>query len=612
MHRDNHRNLVAANFSSRPYKAMRTERELKFAATRSALVLPLAAVLLLAHCGCGPSDAPSSSPASNTKAPPPAPAAADWFEDITARTGLDFIHTAGTNYFMPDQVGSGIALLDYDGDGRLDVYCLHNASPGVKARNQLFHQEEDGTFRDVSEGSGADLGGRGMGAYAGDLNNDGKPELLVTEYGAVRMLLNLGGGRFEELAPAASGVDNPRWAAPAAFVDYDRDGWLDIVVGNYLDYDPTQICHDVQGRQDFCAPKAFPGTVTRLWRNVTGTPGQPPRFQETTESAGLTAHPGVALGLVCADFDGDGWVDIFCSDDGRPNRLFINGRDGSFREEAMTRGLAFNAMGATAANMGTSIADVDGDGMWDLFITHLAEEFHGFWKQGPRGLFIDQVAAAGLQTQAWRGTGFGTVFADFNRDGHVDLAFANGLVRRATPGQTPVAPDVSPWWARYAQRAQVFANDGQGRFVDRSPVNPAFSGQAMVGRSLAVGDLDRDGAPDLLLGNVSGRLRVYRNVAAPAGHWLGLSLVDPSAGGRDAIGAECVVRAAGRSWWGLLQPATSYLVSNAPVIQLGLGAVDRIERVEVLWPDGSKESFSGPPVDQWATLAKGSGREETP
>lgn len=576
---------------------------------------PLVPTLLtaLALAGCGPSDTASSSndhPSSpdSTNGVQTHPAEdLSWFREIAEESGLRFHHVAGTNYFMPDQVGSGIVLFDYDRDGRLDVYGVQNGGPENPAPNQLFHQEDDGTFRNVSSGSGADITGRGMGAMAGDLNNDGLPELLVTEYGAARLLRNLGDGRFEEIEANASGVDNPRWAMAASFLDFDRDGWLDIVVGNYLDYDPTHLCEDVQGHRDFCAPKAFGDTVTRLWRNRTEEAGAAPRFEDRTEPSGLVHAPGAAMGLVCLDFDGDGWVDIFCADDGRPNRLFVNQHDGTFREEAALRGLAFNAMGAPAADMGTAVADVDGDGLWELFVTHLAEEFHGFWKQSPRGLFMDRVATSGLQKQAWRGTGFGTVLADFNLDGRVDLALANGLVRRAVPGQKPVSEDVSPWWGRYAQRAQLFGGDGTGTFHDLSLANPELCGPAVVGRSLALGDLNRDGAPDLILGGIAGRWRVYENVAPARGHWIGVRLLLPQHGDRDAIGAEFTAYAGDRQWWGAVQPATSYLASHDPVAHVGLGDVATLDHIDVKWPDGTRERFAISGVDRVWDLRQGQG-----
>jgi len=549
---------------------------------------------LVLSSGCSKPSSPQSSTGSNVQ----------WFSDVTAATRLNFTHVAGTNYFMPDQVGSGVALLDYDNDGRLDLYFVQNGGTNGSARNQLFHQESDGTFRDVTAGSGVDIIGRGMGAYAGDVNNDGLVDLLVTEYGAIHLFQNVGGGKFREVTREA-GLDNPRWSAPASFLDYDRDGWLDIVVGNYVDYDPTHTCNDVQGQQDFCAPKTFADTATRLWHNSTRQSGGLPLFADVTEASGIFRPPGAALGIVCADFDGDGWPDIFCADDGRPNRLFINKRNGTFVDEAAQRGVAFNAMGATAANMGVAFADIDGDGLADLFVTHLTEEFHSLFKQGPRGLFSDQIAAAGLQEQEWRGTGFGTVVTDFDSDGFVDIASANGLVRRIRPGQTPVAPGANPWWARYAQRPQLFANTGSGKFRDVSSEQMALCGAAEVGRSLAVGDIDNDGAPDLVLCTVAGPARLFRNVCPNRGHWLKIRLLLPEQGGRDAIGAEPVVVANGKGHWALAQPATSYLVSNDPAIHFGLGAATKVDRVEVLWPDGTKETFGEAAVDKLLVLRKG-------
>jgi hypothetical protein len=556
-------------------------------------------LLGLLVAGCDRSSTPVTAPG--------AASGSQWFEDRTEKSGLLFRHVAGTNYSMPDQVGSGVALLDYDNDGRLDIYFVQNGGPGSSFRNQLFHQETDGTFRNVSEGSGLDVAGRGMGAFAGDVNNDGLADLLVTEYGAVRLFQNLGGGKFREVTEGA-GLDNPRWAAPASFIDFDRDGWLDIVVGNYVDYDPTHVCRDTQGQQDFCAPKTFGDTSARLWRNTTRMPGAAPQFEDKTESSGLTRAPGVALGIVCADFDGDGWVDIFCADDGRPNRLFVNRHNGTFVDEAASRGLAFNAMGATAANMGVALADIDGDGFADLFVTHLTEEFHSLYRQGPRGLFTDAIAPAGLQQQTWRGTGFGTVFADFNCDGAPDLAIANGLVRRRVPGHQPVLAGVNQWWGRYAQKPQLFANDGAGKFRDVSSDNSNFSGTALVGRSLAVGDLDNDGAPDLILCGTGGPARLFRNIVGQRGHWLKLRAVDPAHGGRDAIGSEIIVRFGGKNRWALVQPASSYLSSNDPAVHLGLGASTTMDSIEVTWPDGTREHFNGGAADRLIVLKRGEGR----
>jgi len=531
-----------------------------------------------------------------------------WFEDITSRAGLNFVHDTGPvgRYLVPEQMGSGAALFDYDNDGRLDIYLIQNAGPDSSSSNRLFHQESDGRFQDVGAGSGLDGAGFGMGVAAGDVNNDGRADVLLTEYGAVRLFLNQGTGKFIDVTTTA-GLDNPRWATSTAFFDYDRDGWLDLVVANYLDYDPTQKCTDAKGAAEFCGPHGFPGLVTKVFRNLGTSTMAPPRFEDVTISSGLARAPGPALGVLCADFDGDHWPDIFVADDGKPNRLFINQRNGTFTEEAALRGVAFNAMGGTAGNMGIGIGDVDGNGLFDLFVTHLSEEHHALWVQNPRGIFQDRMALAGLTQQGWRGTGFGAALVDFNHDGALDLAFVNGLVKRGR-NTAPIGRGVHPFWASYAQRHQLFANNGEGTFRDISLSNAALCGQATVGRGLACGDIDNDGAIDLLVTSTGGPAQLFRNVAPQRGYWLIVRVIDPSLGGRDAYGAEVTVRAGDRRWWRLANPAFSYLCSNDPRVHFGLGAVAKVDSIQVLWPEGTQEVFPGGPSNRILTLAKGSGQ----
>lgn len=548
--------------------------------------------------GCRPSSADRSTSATTQ----------EWFKDVTAECRLNFVHHTGTNYLMPQQVGSGAALLDYDGDGRLDVLLIQNAPQGSPpAKNVLFHQEPNGTFRDVSAGSGLDVSGAGMGVAIGDLNNDGIPDVVLTEYLRCRVFQGSRSGVFQELG-TASGVDNPAWATAVSFLDYDRDGRLDLVIGNYLDYDPNQRCLDSRGERDFCAPKAFGSTLTRLWHNTTSSPGGTIHFEEVTEKARLHRAKGAVMGLVCADFDGDHWPDIFCADDGRPNRLYLNRRDGTFSEEAIARGLAFNSMGQVAANMGTVFADLDGDGWSDLFVTHLSEEAHGLWRPHSPGLYEDRALASGLQNQAWRGTGFGVVAGDFDLDGDLDLAFVNGLVRHALPAQTPLAPGTDPFWGRYAQRPQLFENNGAGVFSDVSKIHSDFCGWASVGRSLTVGDLNNDGRLDLIVSSIAGPVRLYRGQYSSASHhWLKVALIEPRYGNRDAIGAEARIVSGDRSFVRLLQPAQSYLCSSDPTVHVGLGTRDRYDSIDVFWPDGTQERFPGGKSDQTIRLEHGKG-----
>lgn len=572
--------------------------------------------LLLAACfvfnaGCdrSPEAARDSaqSPATSTS-----PAASSvLFEDASARAGLRFQHDSGSRgeYMMPEHIGSGAALFDYDNDGRLDIYLIQCGGASSASKNQLYHQEPDGSFKNVSEGSGLDVAGAGMGASAGDVNNDGLADLFVTEYGRLRLFLNRGGGRFEEVSQAA-GIDGDRWATAASFVDYDRDGWLDLVVGNYVDYNSTLQCKDPSGAPEFCGPQDFSTTVSRLFHNrgAAAGPGKA-AFEDVTVRSGFAKAQGKALGILCADFDGDRWPDIFIADDGIANRLYINQKNGTFAEEAMIRGLAYNAMGAAAGNMGIALGDVNNDGLFDLFITHLTHEEHALWMQGPRGLFEDKTAGFGLASQRERGTGFGTVLADFDLDGWPDLALINGTIRRGSAHSGPTLPGLIPFWHPYAQHYQLFLNDSTGRFNNVSSANAPFCGFTGVGRGLACGDIDNDGAMDLLAVCAGGPAQLFHNVASRRGHWLTIRAMDSAMGGRDTIGAEVLVEAGGRHYWRLIQPSCSYLVSNDPRAHFGLGSASRYDALRILWPDGSEERFSGGQADRQLSIRKGTGEK---
>jgi hypothetical protein len=539
-----------------------------------------------------------------------------WLADVTDEVGLDFVHDAGRlgDYRMPQIVGSGVAVFDFNNDGLLDLYFLQNGGP-KGATNKLYQQMPDGRFRDVSTGSGLDIAGYNMGVAVADVNNDGWLDVLVTQYGGIRLFLNTGTGRFVD-ATAEAGLENTLWATSACFFDYDRDGWLDLVVVNYVDYDPSWPCGSSGGTRDYCAPKVFKGTVTRLFRNLgprSPLPAAraprgplPVRFQDVTVASGLGTKPGPGLGVYCADFTGDDWPDILVANDGQPNHLWVNEHDGTFKEEAGRRGLAYDGMAQAQAGMGIAVGDVDGGGLLDVYMPHLTQEKNTLWKQGPRpGLFQDQTAARGLTRTAWRATGFGTLLADFDHDGALDLAVVNGRVIRGS--DTP-NPDLGPHLSTYCERNQLLANDGTGHFRDVSRHNPAFCGTPNVARGLAWGVLNGNGAPDLVVTTVAGRARVYRNVVPDRGHWLLVRALDPALH-RDADGAAVTVHLGQRRLLRLANPGGSYLCSSDRRAHFGLGTAGRVDAIDVAWPDGSRETFPGGGADRQVILRKGEGRK---
>ena len=536
----------------------------------------------------------------------------DWFEDVSDAVGPDFVHDPGPvgSWFMPQSMGSGAAFIQEfnpDGTETLYLYLLQNAGPDSKSVNRLYKRLPDGTFRDVTRGSGLDVAGFNMGVAIADVNNDGLPDVLLTQFHGVRLFLNRGSGRFDDVT-AEAGLGNPLWGTSAAFFDYDRDGWLDLVLVNYVDYDAGKDCLNFKGDKDFCGPSAFLGTCGKLFHNRggaggVGRSGGGVRFEDVTFPSGLGRVPGPGLGVVCADFDGDGWPDVFVANDGTANRLWINRRDGTFVDEALSRGVAYTASGTAYANMGIAVGDVTNDGMLDLYVTHLMRETNTLWKQGPRGRFRDRTGEFGLTSPRWRGTGFGTLMADFDLDGGLDIAVVNGRIMR---GGTAAGTGLG-FWETYAERNQLFANDGTGRFRDVSLSNKTFCGPWNVARGLAVADVNDDGAPDVLVTAIGSRARLFRNVAPGRGHWLKVRAVDPERK-RDAYGAMVRVRTGGVERLRLINPAHSYLSSSSPLGLFGLGKADRYESITVIWPDGSSpEAFPGGAADRLVVLRKGQG-----
>ncbi|MCA9148576.1 MAG: CRTAC1 family protein [Planctomycetales bacterium] len=538
-------------------------------------------------------------------------------EDVTETAGVNFKHVAGgERFFVPRSIGSGAALFDCDGDGLLDLYLIQNAGPESQIRNQLFRQQGDQTFVDISAESGLGVDGYGMGCAAGDVNNDGRVDLVLSEYGRIRMFLNQTEDnrvRFVEVSNV--GLENPAWGSSLAFTDYDRDGRLDLVVANYLDYDPSRECLDAGGREDFCGPQSFGTVVARLFHNEgnastnndTSSSVMNVRFRDVTIESQLVTRPGKGLGVLCADFNGDGWCDIFLANDGVPNTLWINRHDGTFSEDAGRFGMAYNAMGEAQADMGVAWGDVNADGRFDLFVTHRATETHTLWSQVAPGNFVDLTPTTGITKTSWRGTGFGTALLDLDNDGDQDLAVVNGRVLRFSGSLQSTAPDVDAFWQPYAQRDQLLLNDGSGRFKDVTESNPEYGDSARVSRGLVCGDINNDGRMDLLVTCIDGPAKLYFNRSDDQQHWLVVRAVDSNLH-RDAIGAHITLIVDGRAQVREINPHYSFLSSNDPRVHFGLGAASNYDAIRIVWPMGEVEDFPGGPADQFLKLERGQGQ----
>lgn len=519
--------------------------------------------------------------------PPAGPA---WFADATDEWGITFTHDAGKldDYWMPRINGSGVAIFDCDGDDKLDLYFLNFGGPESKSVNRLYRNLGGSKFQDITEGSGLSIAGHNTGVIVGDVDNDGRPDVVVTQYNGVKLFRNLGSGKFADVT-AESGLKNPLWATSANLFDYDRDGWLDLVIVNYVDYNASLNCPDQAGRKEYCGPHLFPHTVSKLFRNLGSKDGQP-KLEDVTVKAGLAAAPGPGLGAYCADFNGDGWPDIFIANDLKANHLWINQKNGTFKEEAFTRGIALDAMGQAQSGMGIAAGDADNDGLFDIYVTHLGSEKNTLWTQGPkRGEFTDRTARSGLLASSWRGTGWGTVFCDFDRDGWLDLTVANGSVSRSTEDPEHA---LGEHFSRYGQRNQVFKNDRTGKFTDVSKDNPALCEKKNTSRGLAIGDLDGDGAPDLVITNIAHRARVYRNIANPSGRSIRVRAIDPRLS-RDAYGAEVTLVAGTLKQFRIVNPGDSFQSCSDSALYFGLGENAMYDSISVLWPDGLRESFPG-------------------
>ncbi|MHB9064674.1 MAG: CRTAC1 family protein [Pirellulaceae bacterium] len=558
----------------------------------------LFAVGLATLCGCGDR---SVAPARKQTAPAP-PA---YFRQLAVPQVPDFVNRPHDpkSYFMPDIMGSGVALWDYDGDDDLDILLLNGGpadEPDMEADGcRLFRHDPGLVFTEVTDAAGLRTSVYAVGVAIGDVDNDGDLDCYISAYGPDELWRNNGDGKFTNVTDSA-GVANVAWGTAASFVDYDGDGRLDLFVGNYVDYYAGLRCEDASGRPDFCNPKDLPGTTDRLFRNIT-EPGGDVRFVNVTVESGLASQSGRALGVLCRDFDGDGRPDIYVANDMDPNFLWIQQPDGTFQEEGFLRGLASNLFGDVQASMGVAVGDFQHDSFMDVVVMNLRGQTSTLYAGQPGGVFTDNTPAAFIGPATLKYTTFGVAAIDLDCDGDLDMAIVNGSVMHA-----PGTPRGRRIWDEYAEANLLFRNDGTGRFENISPLAGPFTQRHEVTRALAYGDLDRDGDLDLVTTQCDGPVCIYLNEFPRAGNWLSVRAIDPELN-REAIGARLAVRVGERVYQRELNPSESYLTSHESRVHFGLGKTDHFDEIIVKWPDGVEEVFAGGATDEFLTLSKGSG-----
>jgi enediyne biosynthesis protein E4 len=540
-------------------------------------------------------------------APPPAPIVN--FADIAEKAGLTAQNVFGgidTKKYIIETTGNGVAIFDYDNDGWPDIFLVNGTRldglPAGKApTSHLYRNNHDGTFTDVTVRAGLLATGWGQGVCVGDYDNDGWEDLYVTYYGKNVLYHNNGDGTFTDVSEKAGVAGNGKgWNTGCAFVDYDRDGHLDLFVANYVDFDlatapapgdrPTCLW---KGVPVMCGPRGLAGAKNILYHNHgDGT------FENVTAKAHIDRTDGhYAFSVSTFDFDEDGWPDIFVACDSTPSILYRNNHDGTFTDVAVTAGAAFNEDGREQAGMGSTIGDYNGDGHLDIFKTNFSDDTSTLYKNNGDGTFNDTTTAAGLGLYT-QYLGWGTTFLDIDNDGWPDLLLVNGHVYPEVDSQH--------LGSSYKEPRILFHNNGDGTFTDISAGAGSAITTAASSRGLAVGDLWNDGRMSAVINNMNAAPSLLVNQMRSANHWVAFRTVGTKAN-RDGIGARILVKIAARILVDEVRSGSSYLSNNDARVHFGLGKADKIEWVEVHWPSGVTERFAGLPVDQLHTLREGSG-----
>lgn len=526
------------------------------------------------------------------------------FVDVTEESGMRFKHerAASSQKLYVETMGAGCGWLDYNQDGFLDAIFVNSGPtpffhPGSNPQPALYRNNGNGTFTDVSAACGIKSdGGFYFGVAIGDYDNDGYPDLYMTGYGHSVLYHNNRDGSFTNVTTAAGVANENNWATAAGWFDFDHDGQLDLLVTNYVKYDWN---HDPycgrreEGFRVYCDPFRFPGSSMRLYHNNgDGT------FSDWTQKAGLANPDGKSLGLALADFDGDGWEDILIANDGMRNFLYLNNRNGTFRDVTYESGAGYGDNGEVEAGMGIDAADVNDDGRLDFYVCHMDNQLNRFYLNQGKGNFKDLTLGSGLGLTNIENTSYAARFFDWDNDGNRDLLVVNGSM---LDNIRLYHPD-----SGYDEAKRLYRNLGDGKFVDATASQEASFLAPGVGRGLAVGDYDNDGALDFLQSNNGGRAQLFRNKGASANHWLGLKLVGTKSN-RDAVGAALKLTSGDLTSFDQVKGGTSYCSAQDLRVYFGLGSRSRVDSLKIVWPSGTRETLQNLTADQILLIKEGQG-----
>jgi enediyne biosynthesis protein E4 len=540
------------------------------------------------------------SPAANVKLRPSGPIE---FTDVTSEAGIHFKHNTGAfgKKYLPETMGSGVCFIDYDNDGWQDIFLVnsmdwpeHNSGKSLPA---LYHNNKDGTFTDVTRQAGLAVEMYGLGCAVGDYDNDGNDDLYVTTLGSNHLFRNLGNGKFADVTFKA-GVADAGFSASAVWFDYDNDGKLDLFVAHYIDWSiaTDQYCSLDNKNKSYCTPQTYKGQSSTLFHNKgDGT------FENVTRRAGLYDPTSKALGIALLDYDNDGWMDLFVSNDTEPNKLYHNNHNGSFTDVAVAAGIAYSEAGTVRAGMGTDAADYDNSGWQSLVIGNFTNEGMALYRNDGSGLFLDEAPATGLKRISTKSLTFGTFFFDYDLDGLPDILAVNGHV---SDDISVVQPNV-----KYAQPPHLFRNLGKGKFEElTAKVGPVLQ-KPIVGRGAAYADFDNDGDLDLLITANNGPARLLRNDNANQNDMLRVKTVGTRSN-RDGIGAKVTVKTnTGTRLFAMVKTGSSYLSQSELPLTFGLGKPGdgKTVSLEIVWPSGQKDTIRDVKPNQFITVKEGKG-----